>query len=415
MRTCSIDCGKTLGCWLAASIAALVAAAPTFGEELPSLAQTISYEHAELWRNGGTSPASLTEAVYSTPASAMPIDDAAGEPCATCNGGAGGGGIGGYPYNRCGCSTGLWPWFTGPGACDDWCVGPHWEVAADGMIMFREGVNWAAIPAGAGFTNVLADQFNEAIGARLFVTGYNENRFGLQVGYEGVNDFHANALFTNGAGDSRAIGYESRINSVEINFVRRTDIAWRPFGGMRYIQLDDDFVDFTTVNKPIPVPADPPAAPAAFVDSGRSVLLNNRLFGFQAGAFRDVWRWNRWLTVEPFGNGGVYLNDFKRADVTRSVTTVITGDDLSTAGNEFTQTTTEVNTLTARDFSELAFVGEAGVTGVVRLSRCVALRGGYQILVVDGVGRGIDGFQAPGLNPTTLVYHGGTFGLEYVR
>ncbi|HMO86401.1 MAG TPA: hypothetical protein PKC18_15930, partial [Lacipirellulaceae bacterium] len=118
---------------------------------------------------------------------------------------------------------------------------------------------------------------------------------------------------------------------------------------------------------------------------------------------------------EPFGNAGVYLNDYKRVNLQRTVTTVITGDDLATPENEFTQTTTEVQTRTAQEFSELAFVGEAGVTAVFRLSPCVALRGGDQALAINGVGQGIDAFLAPGLDPTTILYHGGHFGVEYVR
>jgi hypothetical protein len=391
-------------------------------DDSPSLAQAISYEAADLWSGpaaSGTVPESLTSAVYATPTPSLtptpldPAEDSGVEPAQACESCGDGGAF--YWYNRCGCSTGLFPWFSGPGACDNWCVGPHWEVALDGMIMFREGVDFARIPPGAGFATELIDQFDEGPGARVFVTGYNDNNFGLQVGYEGINDFHANALFTNGAGASRAISYESNFNSIEINVVRRTESRWRPFFGARYIEIDDDFVDFTTVPKPLPPPANPAAPPTAFVDSGTGHFLDNRLIGVQAGVFRDVWRLNRWVTIEPWGNGGVYLNDFKRVQLNRTVTTIITGDDLNTPANEFTEYVNEVQTSTTREISELAFAGEAGVTGVFRLNRCVALRAGYQVLVVDRIGQGIDAFLAPGLNPSTLVYHGGTFGLEYVR
>jgi hypothetical protein len=428
MRTHDSFCGA-IGRWLTAGAATLaaVAAAPTRAAEVPSLADAISFDAAELWSDGSgskTVPAPLRSALYAggasknaTLASAeevlAPIEDGDVEPaeCQECNGG--GGGL--FWYNRCGCSTGLWPYFTGPGACDTWCVGPHWEVAVDGLILFRENANWGAIDPGAGFTTDLIDQFEEGPGARVFVTGYNENNFGVQVGYEGINDFHANALYSNAAGDSRAITYESNFNSVEINFIRRTDARWRPFAGVRYIELDDDFVDFTTANRVIPPPSDPPAPPTAYVDTGSGFFIDNRMIGLQGGAFRDMWRLNRWVTIEPFGNAGVYLNDFKREQVDRTVTTIITGDDLSTGDNEFSETTTEVRTSTIQEFSELSFVGEAGVTGVFRLNRCVALRAGYQVLVMDRVGQGLDAFLAPGLNPTTLVYHGGHFGVEYVR
>lgn len=411
----------------AAALAIALPAAPRLAaDEMPSLAETISYESAELWSTpgmSGTVPAPLTSALYSAPAtparsalqtSATQIaDGSAVEPCQACESCNGGGGA--YWYNRCGCSQGLFPWFTGPGACDTWCVGPHWEVAVDGLIMFRENVNFAALPVAPGFTTDLIDQFGEGPGARVFVTGYNENNFGLQVGYEGINDFHANALYSNAAGDQRTISYESNINSLEVNFVRRTQSRWRPFAGFRYIELDDDFVDFTRANRPIPPPADPPAPPTAYVDNGTSLLLDNRLVGLQGGVFRDVWRLNRWVTIEPWGNGGVYLNDFRREQIETSVTTIVTGDDLSTPANEFFESSSVVQTSTIQEISDLSFVGEAGVTGVFRLNRCVALRAGYQVLVVDRVGQGIDAFLSAGMNPTTLLYHGGHFGVEYVR
>jgi hypothetical protein len=421
---------------LAATLA-LAGAMPdvTARAESASLANTIAYDAAEVWRGGSvvSEPATASSAVYE-PTANMPGDStadtaltptpleefaegvipaSAGAPCSTCNGGDDGGG---YFYNRCGCgSQQLFPWFTGPGSCDNWCVGPHWEVAVDGLILFREGVNWGAIPVAPGFTRDVTDQFNYGPGARVSVTGYNENNFGMQVGYEGVNDFHANVIESNVAGDQRAVSYESNINSLEVNFVRRLSSRWRPFAGVRYIELDDDIVDFTRTVKPVPTPSDPPPPPAVFVDAGNSFLLDNRMIGLQGGAFRDMWRLNQWVSLEPFGNAGVYLNDFKRQNISQSYTTVVTGDDISTTENEYTVTTTPSVTATTHEFSELAFVGEAGVTGVFRLNRCVALRAGYQVLAVNGVGTGIDAFASAGLNPTTLVYHGGHFGVEYVR
>jgi hypothetical protein len=43
------------------------------------------------------------------------------------------------------------------------------------------------------------------------------------------------------------------------------------------------------------------------------------------------------------------------------------------------------------------------------------MRGGYQVLAVNGIGQGLDAFLAPGFDQSTLVYHGGHFGIEYVR
>ncbi len=394
---------------------------PARGQEAPSLSATISSDYGEIW-NGDSAAIMAAPPAAEYPLEPIPdgADPAAlagtpmGAECAGCNGGGAGGFYGAYPYNRCGCSAHLFPYTTGPGNCDNWCVGPHWDVSLDGLIMFRENADWARVVTDVGLVPDLVDQFDHGPGVRLFVTGYNCGSYGVQVGYEGVNDFEATALFPQ-VGSLRSFAYESTINSVEVNLFRRTKRPWKVFAGARYVEIDEDFVDFTTVDKPLPAPADPPPAAVAFIDAGNSFFLENRLMGFQLGVFRDVWQLNRWITIEPFGNAGVYLNDFKRENVAHTITTVVTGDDLGTTANEFSQTATDVNTVVRRDFTDVAFLGEAGVTAVVRLNRCVALRAGYQALATDGVGQGLDAFFASGLEPNRLFYHGAQFGVEYVR
>ena len=185
--------------------------------------------------------------------------------------------------------------------------------------------------------------------------------------------------------------------------------------GVRFVELADDFVDATIVDKPIPAPANPPAAPAAFIDVTDAVVLNNRLIGFQAGLLRDAWRLNRRFSIEPYANAGVYCNIFSRRDVSVTTTTIIQGDDLNTVGNEFLQSETRNRSSVRRDFTEIAFLYEAGLSAVTRLSNCVALRGGYQVLGVNGVGQGIDAAFASGFVDSSLLMHGFFFGLEYQR
>ncbi len=56
-----------------------------------------------------------------------------------------------------------------------------------------------------------------------------------------------------------------------------------------------------------------------------------------------------------------------------------------------------------------------GITGVVRLNQCVALRSGYQLMLVDGMGQGLNAFFAPDFTRSTVLYHGLQFGIEYRR
>ena len=65
-----------------------------------------------------------------------------------------------------------------------------------------------------------------------------------------------------------------------------------------------------------------------------------------------------------------------------------------------------------------AFVGEVGLMGIVQVTGCMSVRGGYQVMWLDGVAIASDQFQS--LNPVnpkpyvggTLLYHGAYAGVE---
>lgn len=324
-------------------------------------------------------------------------------------------GCGGDGYDRCGCNPELFPWIDGPGSCDQWCVGPRWAVEADGLFLFRDDADWGRIATSLGATPTLLDQFDHALSSRLFVTAYNEYGYGMQVGYMGANDWNARFEFDPNATSDRTLNYETRLNSVEINFLPNVPYRWKFFSGFRYIEIDENLYDNTIVDKPIPPPVSGGTAPAAFIDDGNNHLLENRLIGFQLGGRRDSWQFGRRIFIDTFANAGVYCNKFKRDDVTTTRTTIITGDDLDTPDQEFDITTTEVRTRVRRDFADVAFAGEAGISGVVRLNPCLSLRGGYQVMVVDGMGEAVDAYLTPELVTSTVLYHGLQFGLEYRR
>lgn len=337
--------------------------------------------------------------------------------CETCSSATG------SDYDRCGCSMKLFPWISGPGACDQWCVGPKWEIDAGGLFLFRDNANWAGVIADvAGPAPVLVDQFDHGPGARVFATAYNDAGFGMQVGYEGINDWNASLGYAPDAlvaGETRSFTYESQLNSLEVNFLRHTASPWKLFSGFRYVQLDEDFLDDRIDNtRPFPAPILAPPATSTFTDTSVNRLLKNQLIGLQVGTQRDAWQWGNRLTVNTFANAGVYCNKLRREDVNVTIATVITGDDLATPDvNEFSETVTTSQTGVRRDFTDIAFVGEAGITAALRLNHCTAVRAGYQILALDGVSQGLDAFLFPnaGLDSSTLVFHGLQFGLEYRR
>lgn len=316
---------------------------------------------------------------------------------------------------RCGCQDQLFPWSGGSGNCDNWCVGPKWEVQASGLILHRENAELGRVIAAIGGTTSLVDQFDHGVGGRLFVTGYNDSGFGLQVGWEGIDSWSANTTFAPVGTTTRTFEYDSRLNSVEINFLPHVPYAWKLYTGFRYVELGENFSDAQIVDKPIPAPISAPATPIAYQDTTVSHLLKNRLIGFQVGGRRDAWQFGSRLTFESFINAGVYCNKFRRDDVTRNDTTIITGDDIDTTDNEFSQTTTSVQGRVRTSPTDIAFLGEAGINSVLKINECVALRAGYQVMVIDGVGQGLDAYFASGLNGSTLLYHGLQFGFEYRR
>jgi hypothetical protein len=341
---------------------------------------------------------------------------AAASGCQSCGGGGGGCGCG--PCDRCSCTAKNFPWFEGPGHCDNWCVGPHWGVEASTLIVHREDTNLNGIIANVGAPTSVEDQFDYAPGARVFATAYNCHGWGMQIGYEGLNDWDASVVFPDSpaVASTRSIDYMSRLNSVEFNFLPRTPQPWKLFSGLRYVELDEDLQDFTIVDRVIPVPADPPAVPAAFVDTGLAHIIENHMLGFQLGGLRDGWQVGDWLLFSGFANAGVYHNQIKRDDVNLNITTVITGDDLATPViNEFSETTTVTSTTVRREFSDVSFLGEAGASVSLKLTPCLALKSGYQVILIDGVGQGIDAFFSPAYDSSTVLYHGLQFGLEYRR
>jgi hypothetical protein len=327
------------------------------------------------------------------------------------------GGNGCGPCDRCSCTAKNFPWFEGSGNCDNWCVGPHWGIEASGLIMHREDANLAAIIDDVGVVPSVEDQFEYAPGARLFATAYNCHGWGMQVGYEGINDWDAAVVFpdTPVADSTRSVDYLSRLNSVEINFLPRTPQPWKVFSGVRYVQLDEDLQDFNIVDKIIPVPTDPPDPPVAYVDTGTTHILQNHMIGFQLGGLRDGWQVGDRLSFSGFANAGVYHNDLSRRDINTTITTVITEDDLATPEDEFSETTSVASTTVRRDFSEVAFLGEAGANVSFKLTPCLALKSGYQVILIDGIGMAGDAFLNPDFDRDTLIMHGLQFGLEYRR
>jgi hypothetical protein len=292
--------------------------------------------------------------------------------CATC--GPGGCNCGGECRRGPGCPH---PWRTGPGFCDDWCVGPHWEVQIDGLIVRRENLDIGFLEGAFASTASPVEQFHFEAGARAYATGRGWAGYDVQLGYVGVDQWRAYTEFVLPDTTERTVEYRTGFHSGELNVFPLGSAPWRLFTGARYFELGEDMWARNSTG------------------TETSAHVENKLIGFQIGLRRELWQFTDWAYVEAFGNGGIYRNRVKRLDRSGAIGATSIVDQ--------------------RDYNDVAFVGEASLTAVARLTQCLALRGGYQVLFVDGVTTAQDVFFFGANRTNSLVYHGAHVGLEYRR
>jgi hypothetical protein len=200
------------------------------------------------------------------------------------------------------------------------------------------------------------------------------------------------------------LDYTSQLNSYELDYRRRWIFpngklqgSW--LVGVRHVHLEEGLLHQTKVGYAIP------DQDSVFGFMDYRVTTDNALTGFQLGG-------DLWATIIPGlqigteGKAGIYGNRVKQT------TTV---DALSMPDGFYER---------VKD-SRASFVGEAGFMGTWRLNQHLSLRGGYQMVYVDGVALAPDNFNAeppllqggrePLLHDKGFVfYHGFTGGVEWM-
>lgn len=351
---------------------------------------------------------------------------------------------------------------SGPGRRDDWKVGPHWRVTVDGVLLFRDSANLDAIlaevetlpptdPATPLATPLqFRDNFDHAGGVRLMLTSEFPQFAGyeLQVGYLGVDKWLANSYWEQVtlpatlpaavAGvvevsdvpiqEQRALGYESSLHSVEVNFQRATQGYLKPFAGVRYLALDEQLTDENRqfVSNVLPEPVDVGDQVLANTTQTRNgVEIENNLIGFHGGLRLDMWRPSRRFHVAGFMSAGIYCNIVDRDRIFQQTDTLITRERVEVTDGatttEQTNTTTSTSNTTSKvsaDGTRIAFTTEAALAGVWQVNSSTALRAGYQVQFLDGIELAEDVWTSP--PPVTAVdnslfLHGWFAGLEYRR
>ena len=272
----------------------------------------------------------------------------------------------------------------------------RWTIRAGAVIMRREGGADVPIVTGTPSYSTADLDFGYSGGPAISVIrhGFLGTCWDLEVNYFGVYSqataATADADTVNAVPVINVLGvtptstlYDARLHSTEINLRRQWNNWLTVLGGFRWIELGDD------------LNTDMGPGIATF-----GMDVNNHIYGAQIGV--DACLLERGaFRLEGFAKAGVYGNS---ADVAAATTGI--GGALP------------LSSVTGND---TVFVGDVALTGVYQLNNCWSVRGGYQLLWIDGVALapnqldGIDISTGAGAVDTdsTAFYHGFTIGAEY--
>jgi hypothetical protein len=282
--------------------------------------------------------------------------------------------------------------------CD--CCPPNWYVSAGVVVLNRStpsaGTIVAANPAGTEFSGGDDFDFGWDVGVDFTVARRLRNGDILEVRYLGIDsdadlEFvtpgnFIGAGFTGPTGTSFVGDYMTQLDSTEINWRRPWSDRLTFLAGFRWIELKDEL--------------------SYNLNSGVAVgqyEYNNHLYGGQVGADWAIIDQYDPLQVNLVGKAGYYGNF---AD--GGIQEFAGGNPIGGFGSSDT-------------FS--AFVGELGISASYRLTDCMAVRAGYQLLWIENVALASNAASFSLLNPSLLnanvetdglFYHGATAGIELV-
>jgi len=258
--------------------------------------------------------------------------------------------------------------------CDDWC--PLWTIRAGAVILTRSDPE---DPTGmlAALNDGETPEFDWAVGPDISIIRHLGGCHSLEVRYFGALDFQIDQELDPVPGVSLNTDYSSRLNSTEINLRRAASPRLTWLAGFRWIELHEEFDQDIDV-----------FGTAIDVDTN----VDNHLYGGQVGADVNLLRdWCCW-SVDAVFKAGAYANYADR--------------DLQVAVNG--QPVAGIVT----DDSEAAFVGEIGIVAAYDLGNCWAVRGGYQLLWIDGAALADEQITLDLEMSGDVLYHGALIGLE---
>ena len=242
-----------------------------------------------------------------------------------------------------------------------------WTVRAGAVIMKRERPNAGVLvvtdPGNAPVSNTADFAFDWTGGPDISIVRRTANGNAWELRYFGILNAEANRDYGNpgnieinpysfNTNDSLVAGYQSTLNSTELNWLHPVTerVTW--LAGFRWVELNDH------LNYTVGFPNN------SLLDLNYN--MHNHLYGAQTGA--DVALWNRGgpLTVNGVVKAGIYGNSAD-SDI------YLLDEDGNVASDGEARS------------SHAAFVGDLSFVATYQVTSHFALRGGYQLLWLDGV------------------------------
>jgi len=299
--------------------------------------------------------------------------------------------------------------YCAPRCCYNYCCDPSrtWTFRAGAIFLHRSQPNSQPLFTDSTGSGINANGFNPGWGSGVDASLIRHRAFGtnndLELRYFGIDNWtDSQSMRLNGTpvtiqnnpptsvagGRDVNSQYSLSLLNTELNMRRRVANNWTFIGGLRYLQLNEQLNSQLTNG---PVPGD---------DHHYNVAALNDLFGVQAGLMYDVCS-SCDCCVQLYGKAGIYANHAAQ----------------HTSLNCFCA---PLMTFSANgSTTQAASVGDFGITGSKRIWKNLALRGGYQVLILDGVATAPGQFPVTNLvsqsglgNNNTVLFHGATIGLE---
>ena len=285
--------------------------------------------------------------------------------------------------------------------CDDGCCDPTWTFRVGSVIMKRSNPNAFPIFSDAGSSATLVDaanyRFHYRGGLDIGAIRTISDDLAFDFRYFAIDSWTAsqtNALTPGGSVlntatpvtfvgfSSAASTYGSNLYSTEFN-LRRNHGWLQTYLGYRYVELNED-LNFQLT------------PPILYHESA-----DNRLHGLQFGANANVWNNGSRFRLDSWIKAGVYYDLIRHGG----------GLALAPGVPIFGQ-------VNQRD-NNTAFLGEVGLVGIYQLTDTIAIRGGYQLLWLDGVALASEQVRTTNVITGTgadihgdVFFHGALIGVE---